>query len=253
MMGSESDDAAIRESPVHEVVIASYWIDRTEVTNAQFSAFMTFTGHETIAEQEAGGYGYLADSDYGTGYIKGATWQHPQGSGSDLSGLDNHPVVPVSWVDANAFCAWRDAHLPTEAEWEKAARGTTERIYPWGNEFDGTKVNFCEKKCPDVNWKDESVDDGYRLTAPVGSYPNGASPYNALDMSGNVAEWTDSPYDPYPGNTEYIGDDNTQIMVFRGGSWFSESWSMRSSFRNWVSTEDRSDSIGFRCAISSLP
>ncbi len=247
MMGSESDEAESDEEPVHEVSLDSFWIDRTEVTNAQFAAFVVATGRETTAEQEGGGYGYQG-SDWE--YIEGADWRHPQGPGSDLNSLDTHPVVQVSWDDADAFCEWRDARLPTEIEWEKTARGDDLRIYPWGDVFDGTKLNFCDSNCP-FGWKDDSVGDGYQLTAPVGVYPAGASPYNALDMAGNVWEWTGSWYDAYSGNSDNNDDYGIKYKVLRGGSWIINQSLARVSDRDRNTHEYRNVYVGFRCASST--
>ena len=121
-------------------------------------------------------------------------WEDDRFNGEDS------PVVGVSWYEAEAFANWQsnesgmELRLPTEAEWEKAARGTDGRIFPWGNDWDPTRVNYCDSNC-DQSWKDAAGDDGYAFTAPVGSYPDGVSPYGALDMAGNVWEWTADRYD----------------------------------------------------------
>ncbi|MGF3501312.1 MAG: formylglycine-generating enzyme family protein, partial [Candidatus Bathyarchaeia archaeon] len=170
----------------------AYWIDRTEVTVAQFRAFVGATGYETTAEAEGWGYVYVASSGKWE-RVRGADWEQPYGPGA-AAAEDDHPVVQVSWYDAAAYCAWAGGRLPSEAEWEKAARGTAGRIYPWGNTFDGRKLNYCDANCV-YSWRDTAVDDGYASTAPVGSYPGGASPYGALDMAGNVWEWVADWYD----------------------------------------------------------
>jgi formylglycine-generating enzyme required for sulfatase activity len=122
------------------------------------------------------------------------SWGEPTYNDSDKS---NHPVVCVDWHGAKAYCEWAGGRLPTEAEWEKAARGPDGQKYPWGDELDGSLANFCDTNCPD-DWKNEGYNDGYGLTAPVGSYPGGASFYGVHDLGGNVWEWTGSEYKPYP-------------------------------------------------------
>ncbi len=149
-MGS-GDPRATDERPAHEVHLSAYYIDRYEVTNAQFKVFVEATGYLTTAEQE-----------------DGISWRHPEGPESDISTQLDHPVVYVSWYDARTYCGWRGKRLPTEAEWEKSARGTDGRIWPWGNIFDPGCANI---------WGRE---DGYEKTAPVGTFPSGVSPYGAL-------------------------------------------------------------------------
>ena len=247
-MGSEAgyDD----EKPVHTVYLDAYWIDQTEVTNAQFTQFVAATGYKTTAEQEGWGWAYNATAAEWQ-QVSGAYWQRPQGPGSSLNGLANHPVVQVSWLDAAAYCTWAGRRLPTEAEWEKAARGTDARAYPWGNQFDGSRLNFCDRNCP-FDWRDSGVDDGYEFTAPVGSYPTGASPYGALDMAGNVwewvADWYDSSYYQNSPARNPQGPATGEYRALRGGSWLYFDDFVRAANRYYYPPADRSSDFGFRCA-----
>ena len=154
-MGDDQDDD---EKPTHRVYLDAFYIDKYEVTNAHFQQFVQAMGHRTQAERAG----------------DNMTWRAPRGSGSSIAGLEQHPVVRVSQEDAKAYCTWAGKRLPTEAEWEKAARGTDGRIYPWGNQFDSKRGNFAGRT---------------KGTVPVGSYEGGQSPYGAHDMAGNVWEW----------------------------------------------------------------
>lgn len=210
-MGSNQADP--EDFPAHEVELLAFEIDRFEVTNADFNTFVEATGYETFAEQK----GFR-------------TWHDEWGEGED-----NHPVVMVNWEDAQAYCEWLGKRLPTEAEWEKAARGEDERRYPWGNEWDPNKANVKET--------------GLRSTVMVGSFGEGASPYGVDDMIGNVWEWTADWYQPYPGNTtddQYYGE---QFRVTRGGGWFDEEPQATTFNRNAADPQTTvNDDVGFRCA-----
>jgi serine/threonine-protein kinase len=221
-MGSrDSDDANADndEKPMHPVSLDDFLIDKFEVTNADFARFVEATGYQTDAEKEG----------------LSRNWRDA------AEGQDNHPVVYVSWNDAVAYCEWVGKRLPTEAEWEKTARGTDGKIWPWGNDWDEDKVNSSEA--------------GPGHTTAVGSYPDGASPYGCMDMAGNVWEWV---ADWYQGDYYQAAPDrNPQgpnqgvSRVVRGGSWALPQrlnrCTGRFGFLPWVSRDD----LGFRCASSS--
>jgi formylglycine-generating enzyme required for sulfatase activity len=176
-MGSESGDSD--ESPVHSVYLDAFWIDQTEVTNAMFAAFLNEQGN-----QSEGGTTWL-DAD-----IADALIEQSGGQWAPKDGFGDHPVVEVTWYGVRAYCQWAGRRLPTEAEWEKAARGEDSRTYPWGEYFDCQKGNFDDEIILDIYVVPGGEGcDGYEHTAPVGSFPDGASPYGALDMAGNTWEW----------------------------------------------------------------
>jgi serine/threonine protein kinase/formylglycine-generating enzyme required for sulfatase activity len=170
-----------------------------------------------------------------------------------LPKFDSYPVIYVDWNMAKTYCEkWRGARLPTEAEWEKAARGTDGNIFPWGNTFSGVRGNFCDKNCPvnaaNINWV-----DGYSDIAPVYALINGKSPYDLLNMAGNVWEWVSSLYKDYPYNPD-DGRENLQtpgVRVVRGGSWRDDISSLFSFARNGYDPSYANETIGFRCARSS--
>ena len=254
LRGSKEDDPAADddEHPQRSIYLDAFWIDETEVTNAMFARFVQETGHQTDAEKEGWGWAFTGGN---WGRTDGAEWRHPQGPDSTIKGLEQHPVVQVSWNDAKAYCEWAGRDLPTEAQWEKAARGADGRTYPWGNEdVAGHLVNLCDKNCPFSGNRIDSIDDGYEFTAPVGSYPEGASPYGALDMVGNVWEWIADWYD-----AEYYNDspernpqgpDTRDLRVLRGGSWYYVARRVRAGSRGWDVPADRSVGDGLRCAAS---
>lgn len=227
-----SNDGFEDEQPVHEVYLDGYWIDKYEVNNEQFTLFMDEIGYETDAEQAGQSFVYV---DGSWEQVSGADWAHPKGPTSGINGLSDHPVVHVSWNDAQDYCTWAGRRLPTEAEWEKAARGTDGRIYPWGNEI------------PSVSLLNYDQNEGG--TTVVGSYPAGASPYGVMDMAGNVWEWTADWYD---GNYYSVSPDKNPTgpssgkdRVLRGGSWGSIGRVVRSANRLRYNPDSAYNSYGF--------
>lgn len=255
VMGSEADDpnAYRNEKPPHLVYLDAFWIDQTEVTNAMFARFIEETAHQTEAKQAGYGFVYQPSTDNWE-ETNGADWTHPVGPENSIIGLEYYPVVQVSWNDANAYCEWADRRLPTEAEWEKAARGVDARQYPWGNNFNGEYLNYCDTNCIMINSQDNSTSDGYLDIAPVGTYPTGSSPYNALDMSGNVwewvADWFDETYYQTSPNNNPLGPENGTYRTLRGGSWSNGNIFVRSAVRTGSLPSETIDNLGFRCAMS---
>lgn len=190
--------------PEHKVTLPAFYIDRTEVTNAQYKAYCDATNYPAPPNWKDGKY--------------------PDGE-------DDFPVTHVSWYEAGAYAAWLGKRLPTEAEWEKAARGSDKREFPWGNNWDAKRVIWHRNR-----------------PFKVGTKPNGASPYGALDMAGNVFEWTASWYDAYPNAPHKFAEFGTQMKCIRGGGFDGGDILARTHFRSVAYPSARSDMIGFRCA-----
>jgi formylglycine-generating enzyme required for sulfatase activity len=244
LMGSDELDSLASESekPQHTVHLDAFWIDQTEVTNDMFAAFLNAEGN-----QKEGGATWL-NTDHADALIA-----HSEGEWAPVSSYGEHPVILVTWYGARAYCEWAGRRLPTEAEWEKAARGTDGRFYPWGDAFDCRKGNFDDETLIDEKVVPGGPDcDGYAQSAPVGSFPAGASPYRALDMAGNVREWVQDWYaeDYYassPGlNPE--GPSTGEYRVVRGGCWVCNFRYLRTTNRFWKIPSEAYN--GFRCARS---
>lgn len=250
-MGSEVDGVNQHEAPEHQVWLDAFWIYQTEVTNAQFATFVDDTGYITKAEEL--GWSQLWNGNR----TSGTSWRSPEGPYTNIDGKEDYPVVHVSWYDAIAYCEWAGGRLPTEAEWEKAARGTDRRTYPWGEAaVTGQKTNFCDVNCI-VTGANRYEDDGFAGTAPVGSYPEGASSYGVLDMAGNVWEWVSDLYSWYyysispnknpPGPT---AEQSEISRGLRGGSWYNVESFMRVYYRERDHPDSTSFISGFRCIRS---
>ncbi len=221
LMGSDPQGDALSrsaEQPQHRLSLPDYYLAKTPITNAQYAAFVEGTGHSPP--------------------------RHWRGSRPPW-GRGQHPVVSVSWYDAVAYCRWlvqvtgKPYRLPTEAEWEKGARGTEGHRYPWGDEWDAARCN--------------SKESGREDTTLVGLYPEGASPYGLLDMAGNVWEWTSSLYWAYP----YGADDGREDLstpesrVLRGGSWLDLYDSARAAYRRSYVPAYHGRTHGFRACMSA--
>jgi len=208
------------EHPAHRVRLPVYFIDRFEVTVDQFKKFSETTGHRVPP-----------------------SWL----DGAPPAGEERLPMVLVTFDDAQAYCRWAGKRLPTEEEWEKAARGSDARVYPWGNQFDPDRAN---------------VGGSHPNRMPIGSFPKGASPYGVQDLIGNVWEWTDSWYRPYPGNDYQSPNFKRSVRVIRGNSWspighFSPEMHKKlvlhhstATFRLFAPPEAAIEDVGFRCARS---
>ena len=236
-----SDTLGEDERPVRQVRLGDFWIDRYEVTNELFARFVTETDYETEAEQR--GWGWVRAGDEWE-ERDGADWRHPHGPNSSIDDKMDHPVVLMSWNDANVYCNWAQKSLPTEAEWEKAARGPMldveiEQNYAWGQEFDSEKANTEE-----ANQND---------TTPVGHFsPQGDSPYGAADMTGNVwewvADWYSSDYYQEAPLSNPPGPATGTNKILRGGSWLFDAFYARTAFRYNIRPDYTYDFAGFRCS-----
>jgi formylglycine-generating enzyme required for sulfatase activity len=217
--GSDLPEAAPHEQPSVLTTVSCFFISRFPVTNIQYEQF---------------------DPSH---TIRRPPWAD-----------DNHPVVYVSAIEAEKYCVWltnrtgQKFRLPTEAEWEYAARGTDDRSYPWGERLDaGHYANFADRRTT-FPWRDQNLDDGFAESAPVGSYPRGASPFGVEDMSGNVFEWCLDWFDMYrsTGRVNPRGPNHGTKRVYRGGSWKSRASSLRTSARAFNQADYSSNDVGFR-------
>jgi len=202
LIGLPEGVAGSDRNPLRMVAFTAFLIDKYEVSNAQYK--------ECVADGGCTVPSLIIDYPP-TFHEEGKQWY------KDLS-RDDYPVVGLTWRQATGYCRWAGKRLPTASEWEKAARGTDSRTYPWGNIWDGTRAN----------WDDDGKTDEFDKISPVGSFPQGASPYGAEDMAGNVREWVDD-------------------LVLKGGSWYSDPVSLRSGDPGHGYIVERDDDMGFRC------
>ena len=220
LMGSPDGQGRVDERPQRAVYLDAFGIDQVEVTNERYMAFVKATGHRT------------PPNPYGTGPLV------------SLTGIEHLPVVQTTWYDAKAYCTWAKKRLPTEAEWEKAARGTDGRMYPWGNDPPTARhANF------DREWEDEQT------LHPVGSVPGGDSPYGVKDMAGNVREWVSDWYDAEyyqhaPDRNPQGPDKNGVVRSIRGGSWHSPPSDITTTARGRGGFALQTHGTGFRCLRS---
>jgi formylglycine-generating enzyme required for sulfatase activity len=214
------------EQPRHRVWLDAFYMDTYEVTVGEYQTFMQSTGHRSVPDDV-----------------------------STYAPASNHPVVKVSWDDAVAYCQWAGKRLPTEAEWEKAARGEDGRIYPWGNTaISGRRANYCDSQCPS-DWKDLPENDGYRYTAPVGTYAAGKSPYGIYDLAGNVGEWVrdwyDTDYYRHSPDRNPVNESGASFRALRGGSWYLWPVHLRATHRSRYRPDARLNNVGFRCVVAA--
>jgi formylglycine-generating enzyme required for sulfatase activity len=197
--------------------LPAFYIDKYEVTNKRYKRFIDATGYKVPWSQDPTVAAYIWD------------WQkrmYPEGKGDD-------PVVLVSWEDARAFCAWAGKRIPTEAEWEKAARGVKGKSYPWGSDWANGKANTLES--------------GVKQTAPVGSFKEDVSEYGVHDLAGNVSEWVEEWFAPYPGNPMTNYEERNKYRVLRGGSWDYAHSIANGYHRQYALPQSQMTAIGFRC------
>ncbi len=275
--------------PIHTVSVSGFWMDTHEVTNAEFAAFVKATGYITVAERPLNPAEFpgvpaaqlvpgsavflppdrklnLTNYQQWWQYVPGANWKHPAGPDSNLKGRENEPVVQVSYEDAAAYAKWAGKRLPTEAEWEFAARANRQNSrYYWGNSLKPAGkwvANIFQGEFPQAN----KAEDGYRGTAPVKSFP--ANPYGLYDMDGNVWEWCSDLYRPDyyrqspdrnptgPKSSFDPEEPGTVKHVQRGGSFLcSDQYCVRyiAGSRGKGETSSASNNLGFRCVRSAGP
>jgi len=233
-MGSNESDPYFwgSEAPQHAIILDEFWIYKTEVTNGMY----TRCAEEKACPRPAQVHSVISEEYY---------WNPT---------YSNYPVIYVTYVDAVSYCKWVGGRLPTEAEWEKAARGTDGRLFPWGDDgLSGDRANFCDNSCSRGAILEVDVDDGYPGPAPVGSFPAGASPYGVLDMAGNVWEWVfdwfNAAYYNVSPMQNPLGPVSGITRVIRGGGWVNSNSEVRTVVRTSLTPMKSLDVLGFRCVV----
>jgi len=246
-MGSPDGVGDAEEHPQHEVMLSAYCIDRTEVTVKAYAECVAASGCSAA----------LLTVSW-IGYPAAAVKRDSRFCNRD--DRPDHPINCVDWNQATAYCAWAGKRLPSEAEWEHAARGSDGRIYPWGNQApSANRLNACGSECVAMAKRERARDfakmydasDRWETTAPVGRFPDGASPFGALDMAGNVWEWTADRSGPYTAAAavDPHGAPAGAFRVLRGGGWINDDvGQVRAAFRHRHEASVRLNHVGFRCA-----
>jgi eukaryotic-like serine/threonine-protein kinase len=247
--GRISGKGSSDERPSRKIFLDAFYMDKTEVTVAEYKKCIDA---EVCIDENLDQIKYLKHGPMKSEYCN-----------IGRQGYENHPINCLSWEEASAYCQFLNKRLPTETEWEKSARGTDHRNYPWGDEQPGTgsvkRGNFCDisakKSFPNVEIVAPDYDDGYVTTSPVGSFPKGASPYGILDLAGNVWEWVldgynDKAYSFSLEKNPYFGSA-MGIRVYRGGAFESYASWLRIPKRAGLHQTDRAYWVGFRCAVSA--
>jgi formylglycine-generating enzyme required for sulfatase activity len=248
MMGDNFDEGNADEIPVHTVYLDAYYIGKYKVTNGEYGKFIDDGGYVLSEYWSAGGFG-----EYGN---EPEHWNSMKDRGGGIAGHENYPVVGVSWFEAMAYCRWlssktgKNYRLPTEAEWEKAARGTDQRRYAWGNEIDKSYANYDHGQDRNtmslrpVGFYDGSMRDGFRIK-------DNASPYGAFDMTGNVSEWCFDWYDMEYYSRSPVenpkGPGSGSSRVLRAGGYVDSAYYQRAAGRHKMGAHFKSYKTGFRC------
>jgi formylglycine-generating enzyme required for sulfatase activity len=240
------------EMPAHEVRLDAYWIDQTEITVAMFARFVDDTGYETEAERYQFSNVY-EDEEWEP--ERNVDWLHP--AGSEHTAPDNEPVRNVSWYDAWAYCQWAGRRLPTEAEWEAAARGPDHRLFPWSNlPPSDTLANLADQNLRRTSWRNTEVDDDFGEVSPVDAFPAGSSPFEVLGMAGNVKEWVYDWYHPgydlTPDAVNPVASTNSGQRVRKGGGYANSLTAARAANRAAEQPYWTASDLGFRCVLSSI-
>lgn len=218
--------AFVDEQPAHKVSLDPFWLDRTEISNRKYKLCVAA--------------GACLQPRLNSSFSRVSYHDNPL--------YEDYPVINVDFYMASTYCSWAGARLPKETEWEYGARGPESLIFPWGNTFEKSKLNYCDVNCNGLS--DNTFDDGYPDTAPVGAFHSGASWVGALDMAGNVREWVSDTYTNYQSGkaVNQSGMDTEELKIPRGGSWYDKPDDVRSANRGGELPDYFRHNLGFRCA-----